>query len=136
MTWTLYLLSQHQDIQTRLRAEMRDLHSKLAEPRTVDEGPNTDTTGSLKYADLFAGIDTLPLLDCVLRESLRLIPVLHSSLRVAVKDDEIPLSEPVIMKDGTKRTTVRIQKGQFAHVAIEGLNLDRGVWGETGWEFE
>ncbi|KAF8530969.1 cytochrome P450 [Gautieria morchelliformis] len=68
-------------------------------------------------------LDALQLLDCVLRESLRLIPALHSSLRVGTQDDEIPLSEP-IMKDGTVR-----------HVPEEGLNLDRGAWGKTGWEF-
>ena len=117
---------------------MRGLHSKPAEPWSLtDEAPiHVNDTGSNSYTDVFAALDALPLLDCVLRESLRLIPALHSSLRVATQDDEIPLSEPVIMKDGTRRTNVRIKKGQFAHVSMEGLNLDRGVWGETGWVFE
>ena len=102
----------------------------------MDKTPEVDLRESSNYTALFAAIDALPLLDCVLRESLRLIPAVHSSIRVAMHDDEIPLSEPIIMKDGTKRSSVRIKKGQFAHVAVEGFNLDRGVWGETGWAFE
>jgi hypothetical protein len=116
---------------------MRSLRAKLAESWImVEDAAESNSVGSSNYSALFAAIDALPLLDCVLRESLRLIPAVHSSIRVATQDDEIPLSEPVAMKDGTKRSSVRIQKGQFAHVAVEGLNLDRGAWGETGWEFE
>ena len=136
ITWTLHLLSQHQDFQTRLRTEMRSLRAKLNDSWIMVDEAQATSAGSNNYTTLFTAIDALPLLDCVLRESLRLIPAVHSSIRVATQDDEIPLSEPVTMKDGTKRSSVNIQKGQFAHVAVEGLNLDRGVWGEDGWVFK
>jgi cytochrome P450 len=131
LTWTLYLLAKHPEVQTRLRTELQNVRAKLTDSWiVVDEGTTANS------AALVSALDALPLLDCVLRESLRLIPPVHSSIRVATEDDEIPLSEPVTMKDGTKRSSVRIKRGQFVHVAVEGFNLDRSAWGENGWEFE
>lgn len=121
ITWTLYLLAKHPEIQTRLREEMRQ---GMPDP------------SSSSYGDLFSALDRLSLLDMVVRESLRLIPPLHSSLRVATEDDVIPVSAPITMRDGTRQSGIRISKGQFIHVAIEEVNLDRAAWGPTAWDFE
>ena len=69
----------------------------------------------------------LPYLDYVIKESLRLIPPLHSTLRVAAEDGRIPTS------DGTD---VFIRKGQFIHVAFEAFNTRKDVWGEDSFEFK
>lgn len=132
LTWTLYLLAKHPEIQTRLRAELQQVRVRLTDSWIVVD----DAKSTTDAAALVSALDALPLLDRVLRESLRLVPPVHSSIRVATRDDDIPVSEPVTMKNGMKRSSVRIRRGQFVHVAVEGFNLDREVWGENGWEFE
>lgn len=131
VTWTLLLLAQHPAIQTRLRqlllvvAPIESIHEFT--PEEVDS--------------LYEKIADLPYLHNVVRESLRFIPPVHSSLRVAVEDDEIPTSYPVKMRmedgrvcDGLK--SVKISKGSFVHVPIEAFNLDKEIWGEDAWEFK
>ncbi|KAF8525162.1 cytochrome-450 hydroxylase [Hysterangium stoloniferum] len=120
LTWTLYLLAKHPEVQSKVREELKSVRAKLSESWIV----------------LYRALDALPVLDGVVRESLRFIPPIHSSLRVATRDDEIPLSEPVTMRDGSKKWSIGIRKGQFVHVAMRDFNLDRGAWGETGWEFD
>jgi len=71
-------------------------------------------------------LDVSPLLDKVCRESLRIVPPVHSSLRVATQDDVLPVSNG---------EDIHIRKGTFVHVPIEGMNLDRAIWGEDGWAF-
>lgn len=61
---------------------------------------------------------SLPYLDHVVKEALRLIPPVHSTLRVAAKDDRIPTS------DGTE---VVIRAGQFVHIALEGAFCETGL---------
>ncbi|EJD52728.1 cytochrome-450 hydroxylase [Auricularia subglabra TFB-10046 SS5] len=118
MTWILYHLALNPDIQTQLREEISTVPSDL-EPQ-----------GRL------TALEELHLFDNVVREGLRLVSPVHSSLRVAMHDDEIPVSEAVKMKDGSTRWNVKIRRGQFVHVAMEGFNLDRTAWGEDAWEFK
>ncbi|KAF8608828.1 cytochrome-450 hydroxylase [Ceratobasidium sp. AG-I] len=122
LAWTLHLLALHPDIQTSLRQELVALHESAANPSDPS---------------VFSVLDELPHLDNVIRESLRLIPPVHSSLRVAMEDDVIPTSEPVKLRDGTIADGgIRIKKGTYVHVALEGMNLLRDVWGEDAIEFK
>ncbi|KAG6868934.1 hypothetical protein C0993_007708 [Termitomyces sp. T159_Od127] len=87
---------------------------------------------------LYDNIANLPFLNNVCRESLRLVPPVHSSIRVALQDDEVPTSYPVHRRDGTideGKRSVTVPKGSFVHVAVEGFNLDKEIWGEDAWEF-
>lgn len=75
LAWTLYALAKNHAIQTKLRDEV------LAFPNA---NPSPDELNSLPY------------LDCVIKESLRRYsptPVLD---RMALQDIVIPLSEPVV----------------------------------------
>ncbi|KAG8963091.1 hypothetical protein FRC03_003456 [Tulasnella sp. 419] len=123
MAWTLHLLAKNPDIQVRLREEITN-----ALPETADQ----DVDLNAEYST----IDNLPFLDRVIRESLRVCPPIHSSMRCALKDDLIPTSEPIKMKDGTTVAGIPIQKGQFVHVSFEAFNLDKSIWGEDAWEFK
>ena len=130
ITWALYLLAMFQDIQTRLRDELSSIASSVSlESLTEDE-----------FGSLYDTIAKLPYLDHVVRETLRLLPPVHSSGRVATRDDDIPVSTPVKtrMPDGSivERMYVQVPKGTFIHIAIEGFNLDREAWGEDGWTFK
>jgi len=130
VTWTLLLLAQHQSVQTRLRQELSTISSvESLEDLTAEE-----------VDSLYNEIAELPYLHNVVRESLRFIPPVHSSLRVATQDDVIPTSYPVKMKkadgsvyEGPK--SVQVKKGTYIHVPIEAFNLDREVWGGDAWEF-
>ncbi|PSR79569.1 hypothetical protein PHLCEN_2v6980 [Hermanssonia centrifuga] len=131
MTWTLYLLAKFPVVQDRLRTELRSvLPSTSLESLTQDE-----------IQSLYATIADLPYLDNVIRETLRLIPPVHSSIRVATKDDVVPASSPFKRKsaDGTMVEEdvkqILVPKGTFIHVPIEGFNHDKGLWGEDAWNF-
>ncbi|KAJ7925206.1 cytochrome P450 [Mycena leptocephala] len=118
MTWTLLLLAQHPDIQDRC-----GLSSSPSHPNSLV---------------IYQTLSGLPLLHNVTRESLRLIPPLHSTLRVATQDDEVPTMYPVHNRDGTVNETKRsfvVPKGTFVHVSVEAFNLDKAVWGEDAWDF-
>ncbi|KAJ3558398.1 hypothetical protein NM688_g949 [Phlebia brevispora] len=131
MTWTLYLLAKYPDVQTRLRTELLS-----AMPSTPIESLTEDEIQSL-----YAVIAELPYLDNVIKETLRLIPPVHSSIRVAMQDDMVPTSSPLkrrtadgeIVEEHVKQ--IHVPKGTFIHVPIEGFQLDKEIWGESAWSF-
>jgi cytochrome P450 len=114
VTWTLLLLAKHPQIQDQLRAELRG----LPRPSNLD-----DEAILAHYQELAAA----PLLDKVCRESLRIVPPVHSTIRVATQDDVLP--------DSKGGEGIYIRKGMLVHVPIEGMNLDREIWGEDAWKF-
>jgi len=114
LTWALYLLATHPHTQQRLRKELLSLDDIVP----------------------FSTIDALPFLDKVCKEELRLIPPVHSSLRVAEQDDILPLSAPVQLRNGTTVDQIRVPKGTYIHVPIEGFNLLTSVWGPEAHRFK
>ncbi|KZT26770.1 cytochrome P450 [Neolentinus lepideus HHB14362 ss-1] len=125
LTWTLALLAQHPQMQTRLRAELLSI------------APSSDLTKLTpdETESFYTAISNLSYLHNVVRESLRLIPPVHSSLRVATQDDVIPVSSPFCMRGQEERSGFRIPKGTFVHVPIEAFQLDKEWWGEDAWSF-
>jgi cytochrome P450 len=148
LTWTLLLLAQNSDVQTRLRKELLQIlppSSMTTAATAANAGssfPDLSTLSEDEINSLYTVISEHPLLDNVCRESLRLVPPVHSSLRVARQDDIIPTLYPVMRKgkDGvlkeTDRKHVVLPKGTFVHVPIEAFNLDRHVWGSDAWKFK
>jgi len=117
-------------VQDRLRAELSTI--------SPTSPGNLSHLTEDEIHSLYSNISNLPYLHNVIRESIRLIPPVHSSIRVATQDDEVPVSYPVHGKDGTisnQKSTITVPKGSFVHVAIEGFNLDRAIWGEDAWQF-
>lgn len=130
LTWTLWLLAKNPEVQDRLREELSAVHC----PESFGE-LSVDEIDSL-----YANVSELPYLDKVIKEALRLVPPIHSSLRVATRDDIIPTSQPYkIQKPGgavTVTSPIRVAKGTMVHVPIEAFNLDKSVWGPDAWEFK
>lgn len=120
LTWTLHQLALNPSLQSRLRDEVLSLELPSAADASI----------------FWPLVDALSYLDKVCKESLRLVPPVHSTIRVAAEDDVIPTSEPVILTDGTKQEGIRIAKGQFVHVPMEGFSLNKEVWGEDAWNFK
>jgi cytochrome P450 len=114
VTWTLLLLAKHPSIQDQLRAEL----CHLPRPSNID-----DDAVLTHYQDIAA----VPLLDKVCRETLRVMPPMHSFLRVATQDDVLP--------DSGGGGGFCIRKDTIVHVPIEAMNLDREIWGEDAWKF-
>ncbi|KZP00662.1 cytochrome-450 hydroxylase [Calocera viscosa TUFC12733] len=113
LSWALYLLAVNPDTQERLRKELTSLDDDVA----------------------LGEIDALPFLDKVCKEELRLIPPVHSSLRVAEREDVLPLSSPVTLRNGSTVTQLRVPKGTCVHVPVEGFNLLTEVWGPDAHRF-
>ncbi|TFY66204.1 hypothetical protein EVG20_g4878 [Dentipellis fragilis] len=130
IAWCLHNLAIHQDIQARLRYEIMSLTAIASVSHPEHTG--SETTRSPSYAD---AVDALPFLDGVVRETLRLSPPVHGTIRVATADDHIPLSQGTILRDGTATTHIRIKKGSYVHIPIEGLNTSTDVWGDDARQF-
>jgi cytochrome P450 len=113
ITWTLLYLAKYPLIQNQLRAELRNI-------------PQPENLGDEAVSTHYQKLAKAPLLDKVCRESLRLAPPLHSSLRVTTQDDVLPVS---------KGEDIHILKGTLVHVPVEAINLDHEIWGEDAWKF-
>lgn len=132
LTWCLFLLAAYPAVQARLRAELLSVLPAAPVASLTDD----------EVQSLYAALAGLPLLENVLRETLRLIPPVHSSIRVATRDDVVPASTPIkrraadgtIVEDDVRR--IAVPKGTFIHVPIEGFNLDKELWGASAWSFE
>ena len=128
MSWTLFGLCKNLEAQGKLRKELLTLQT---DNPTMDE------------------LKSLPYLDMVVRESLRLYAPAFTSRRVAVKDTVLP------MRDGSSIRCVRfcpnilsifwcdpprsfmnsISEGDKVLIPIYAMNTDRDVWGEDSLEF-
>ncbi|KAI0718795.1 cytochrome P450 [Cerioporus squamosus] len=113
----LHLLAQKPDVQTRLRKEILGA-----------------TTGGkeLSYDEL----STLPFLDAVCRETLRLHPPATFIFREAQRDMVLPLSEPIRGVDGALMSEIPIPKDTVVLVGILGSNMNRRTWGDDAWEWK
>ncbi|KAH7907837.1 cytochrome P450 [Hygrophoropsis aurantiaca] len=115
VTLALFALTQHPEVQAKLRQELLTVES---------ETPSMD--------ELLA----LPYLDGVVREALRVHPHMPSTIRVAMKDDVIPLDTPFTDKNGQVQTEIRVSKGDHIAVPILAINRSEALWGPDAKEFK
>ncbi|KAH7929280.1 cytochrome P450 [Leucogyrophana mollusca] len=113
-TWALYALTLAPDIQTKLREELLTI--------------GTDTPS---MDELMA----LPYLDAVVRETLRVHAPVPAALRVAMKDDVIPLEIPFKDTNGNLQHEIRVSKGDGIMIPILSINRSEAVWGADAEEF-
>ena len=138
-TWALYSLSIHSDIQTKLRDELFTIQS---------DNPTMDELNSLSY------------LDSVVRETLRIHAPVAGTMRVAVKDDVVPLGTPFVDKKGRVCDNIlwvlvlivilvlwrlnmtewlalcRVRKGQTLYIPILPINRSEALWGKDALDFK
>ncbi|KZO92420.1 cytochrome P450 [Calocera viscosa TUFC12733] len=114
VTWALFALSTHPDVQKNLRAEL------LSYPETR---PEMDELNAIPYLDAFV------------REVLRFHAPVSNTMRVAASDDEIPVSRPYTDVDGQLRTTITVRKGDGVFIPIKAVNRSPSLWGADAGQF-
>ncbi|TBU59775.1 cytochrome P450 [Dichomitus squalens] len=114
----LHLLSQNQDIQDQLRAELHAAQEQYGKDIPYDE------------------LGALPYLDAVCRETLRLWTPVNLSSRQATTDTVLPLSQPLHCTDGTVLTEVPIPKGTMFFLNLRACNTWKELWGEDAQEWK
>ncbi|WWC91006.1 uncharacterized protein L201_005945 [Kwoniella dendrophila CBS 6074] len=114
LTWILYTLAQHPDSQKQLREELMTIS---------EERPSLDTLNSLPY------------LDAVIREVLRLEAPAPHTMRMALEDSIIPLGKPVKGKNGKMIDSLKIKKGTEIMIPILSVNTSTEIWGSDADQY-
>ncbi|KAI6107178.1 cytochrome P450 [Pisolithus croceorrhizus] len=114
MTWALLELARNPDIQNKLRQELL----AFGEEPTYDQQQNS-----------------LPYLDAVVHEILRVHPPITDFVRVAAEDDVIPLSESVVTQSGEVVNSISVVRGTRIGISISCVNRSTEIWGEDAKVF-
>ncbi|PPR03891.1 hypothetical protein CVT24_008122 [Panaeolus cyanescens] len=115
---TLWLLAKHPDVQSRLRSEIKEARRKAA--------------GDIPYDDLVS----LPYLDAVCKETMRLYAPLTQTMRETVNDAVVPLSKPITLATGRTTSELHVPKGTVCIVSLQAVNRDKMIWGDDAYEWK
>ncbi|KAE9403504.1 cytochrome P450 [Gymnopus androsaceus JB14] len=119
MARLLHLLSKHPEVQEKLRLELNEAkHQKQGHDFSYDE------------------LTTLPYLDAVCRETLRLYPPAPIVSRIAIQDVVIPLSKPIAGLDGTEMYEIAVPSGTLIVLSIFNANRNLDLWGKDADEWK
>ncbi|GAA5831678.1 hypothetical protein JCM3766R1_004976 [Sporobolomyces carnicolor] len=123
LTWTLWTLSRYPEVQSKLRAEIREARKKA----------KTNGLEEIESDDLSA----LPYLDAVTREILRLESPVSATIRHAAQDDMIPLSRPIRSNLDPNETVshISVKRGQILFIPITAVNHSKEIFGPDASEF-
>lgn len=118
LAWALWELSKYPDIQTSLRMEIKEARSSRA-------------GGDFSWHDL----QGMPLLNAVIKETLRYAPVVQTTFKECTVDEVLPLSQPITLKSGKIVDKLPIPKGTKLYASISGYNMNPQTWGEDAHVF-
>jgi hypothetical protein len=125
LSWAVYALSQRPDIQTALREELRTLPL----PRAASGCEPLDQ-------ETLAALDKLPLLDAVVRETLRLYAPVAFTSRAATEDTTVPLARPFVDAQGITRDSIFLPRGVMIMTPISLVNRSKELWGPDAAEWK
>ncbi|KAF8202143.1 cytochrome P450 [Pholiota molesta] len=114
----LYLMAIHQDVQDKLRAEIKEAKEL--------EG------GELPYDKIVS----LPYLDAICRETLRLHSPVNMARRVARQDVVIPLFTPIKGVNGQEVKEIFVPKNTRVTVGLLASNTNAELWGPDVLEWK
>ncbi|KAJ2914416.1 hypothetical protein MD484_g5991, partial [Candolleomyces efflorescens] len=120
MARILSILGQHPEVQGKLRAELHDAFSKLNGRDELDY----DTLSSLPY------------LDAVVKETLRVYAPLPFIVRESVRDAVLPLQKPIPSEEGKPVDSVFVPKGSKLMLSLLSCNTDPDIWGPDAREWK
>ncbi|ESK81020.1 cytochrome p450 [Moniliophthora roreri MCA 2997] len=119
LLWLFYELARHPADQERLIKEIHHIREQ--------KGSDSDLSAS--------DYDSMPFLNAVIKETLRLHPIVTSLIREASEDDIIPLEYPIPSASGDMLSEIPVVKGQRIMPSIIGYNYLTQVWGEDADEW-
>ncbi|VDC03529.1 unnamed protein product [Peniophora sp. CBMAI 1063] len=114
LAWCLHALAEAPSVQEKLRRELTGVHHDV---------PSFDELAKLPY------------LDAVIRETMRVYGPLTTTLRMAVRDDVLPVSKPFKDIYGKMHDEIRIGKGNRIVIPLMGMNQWPSLWGNDALEF-
>ncbi|PPQ74982.1 hypothetical protein CVT24_010278 [Panaeolus cyanescens] len=115
---TLWLLARNEDVQAKLRNEIRDAMRKAG--------------GDIPYDELIS----LPYMDAICRETLRLYAPVNIVIRQPTEDIVLPLSRPITLTSGRTTSEIMIRKGTKCIISLVGSNRNTEIWGPDANEWK
>ncbi|KAE9411099.1 cytochrome P450 [Gymnopus androsaceus JB14] len=119
-TWLLFELAKSPKDQQRVYAEIRDVRARIG------------VEAELAVSDY----DSMPFFNAVIKEALRLHPIVPTLARQAASDDSIPLDFPIITESGEEISQIPVSKGQRIVLSIAMYNRLTQVWGDDANEWK
>jgi cytochrome P450 len=116
---TLHVLAQRKDVQNKLREEIR-------KARKENNGQD------LGYDDLVS----MPYLDAVCRETLRMYSPVTTLMRTARQDIVLPLAKPIKGINGEDVHEIPIPNGTNIHISVLNSNRNPELWGPDAEEWK
>ncbi|KAI0370369.1 cytochrome P450 [Pilatotrama ljubarskyi] len=113
---TLTCLAERPEVQEKLRAEI------------IQAGADKDID--------FDTLMSLPYLEAVCRETLRVYAPLTQVFREARKDVVLPLSEPIKGLDGSMIHEILVPKNTTIVAGLMNCNRNKALWGEDAYEWK
>ncbi|OAX35971.1 cytochrome P450 [Rhizopogon vinicolor AM-OR11-026] len=121
ISWALLELARHPEMQSRLRAEIRETEAVI-HARGDTEFTITD-------------LDNMPYATAFIKEVLRFYPVVYQAYRCATQDEVLPLSQPITTRSGKVIRELPVPKGTQIVASIAAYNRIKDLWGEDAHVF-
>ncbi|KAJ7051662.1 cytochrome P450 [Mycena amicta] len=112
LAFLLVELSRRQDLQDSLRKEINELRAR-----------------GLSY-------DQYPVLNALIKETLRMYPIVPVAYRIAKNDTVIPLSKSITTTDGQLIDRIPICKGQLLTLSVTSYQRLESRWGADADKFD
>jgi cytochrome P450 len=81
-------------------------------------------------------LDRLPLLDAVLRETLRMYPPVQNNLRLATHDTSVPVAKPFVDAKGTVHDSIQMSEGDMFFMPSYLINRTPELFGADAGEWK
>ncbi|KAG6843957.1 hypothetical protein H0H87_011412, partial [Tephrocybe sp. NHM501043] len=120
IAFLLYELAKNPAAQARVRCEVV---ATLVDCATAGEKVGARHFESMRYTV------------AVIKEVLRLHPVVYGPFLQPAEDDIITLSKPIKTLDGQLISSLPVGKGQIIHISVSGYNRLKDIWGESAHDF-
>jgi len=121
IAWGLYELAQHPEVQARLREEI------------IETRKNIKARGETEFTA--NDFDTMPYTIAVMKETLRLHPVVADIPRFSAKDDVLPLANPITTRSGKVIHELPIPKDLRLTLSFYAYQTNEDLWGKDAMVF-
>ncbi|KAH8991182.1 cytochrome P450 [Lactarius akahatsu] len=127
----LHALASRPTAQARLRSELRRAKLDHAASQGIPLDGSSWSDIELPYDILMS----LPYLDTVVRETLRVYPPSSLLSRTARQTTTLPLQFPVLSSTGEEVTSVVVPEGTTVIISVLAANHNKAVWGDDASEW-